>query len=199
MSLAVLSSSGYTILNEWDRIAGEQPLARPPVLSTRRQSLFVERGASPARGSASGARACSVSYCSVNQGSGRSSRSRTSRLPSKMTAQSRLCVSTCAIISRHRPQGATRTPPLETATTASMCVSLALSISATAATSAQKPSPHAKSMQMPVYMFPFAVRRAALTEPAEKSSLNLNAPHTAFAASINFDLASFMSFVSPNH
>jgi hypothetical protein len=47
-------------------------------------------------------------------------------------------------------------------------------------------------------MFPFAVRRAALTEPAEKSSLNLNAPHTAFAASINFDLASFMSFVSPN-
>jgi hypothetical protein len=47
-------------------------------------------------------------------------------------------------------------------------------------------------------MFPFAVSRAALTEPAEKSSLNLNAPHTAFAASINFDLASFMSFVSPN-
>jgi hypothetical protein len=47
-------------------------------------------------------------------------------------------------------------------------------------------------------MLPFAVRMAAPTEPAEKSSLNLNAPHTAFAAAINFDLASFMSFVSPN-
>ena len=40
MSLAVLSSSGYTILNEWDRIAGEQPLARPPVLSPRDVSLY---------------------------------------------------------------------------------------------------------------------------------------------------------------
>jgi hypothetical protein len=43
MPPAVLSSSGYTILNEWDRIAGEQPLARHPVLSVRRQSPFAEQ------------------------------------------------------------------------------------------------------------------------------------------------------------
>jgi hypothetical protein len=39
---------------------------------------------------------------------------------------------------------------------------------------------------------------AAPTEPAEKSSRNLNAPHTAFAAAINLDLAAFMSFMSSN-
>jgi hypothetical protein len=39
---------------------------------------------------------------------------------------------------------------------------------------------------------------AALTEPAEKFFPNLKAPHTAFACAINFDLASFMSLVSPN-
>jgi hypothetical protein len=78
-------------------------------------------------------------------------------------------------------------------------VSLAFSMSATAATSAQKPNPHAKSMQMPVYILPFAVRMAAPTEPAEKCSPYLKAPHTAFADAINVDLASSMSLVSPNH
>jgi hypothetical protein len=47
-------------------------------------------------------------------------------------------------------------------------------------------------------MLPFTVRMAAPTEPAEKFSPNLKAPHTALAAAINLDLASFMSFASPN-
>ena len=138
-----------------------------------------------------------MSYCPVNQCSGGSSRRGTSRSSPRMTAHSRFCLSTYAIVSRHRPHGATSTPPLNTATTATTCVSLAFSISATVATSAHKTNPHAKSKQMPVYTFPYTVRTAAPTEPAEKSSRNLNAPHTAFAALISVDLASFMSFVSP--
>ena len=139
-----------------------------------------------------------VSYGSDSQCSGRSARSGISRLSPRMTAPSRLRGSTCAIVSRHRPHGGRRIPSSDTATTARACVSLAFNISATAATSAQKPSPHAKLMQMPVYMFPCAVRMAAPTEPAEKSSRNLKAPHTVFAASMSVILATCMSFMSPN-
>jgi hypothetical protein len=120
-------------------------------------------------------------------------------LSPRKTVQSRFCVSIWAMVSRHRPHGATSTPRLETATTARMRRSLAFSISATAATSAQNPNPHAKAMQMPVYMLPWAVRMAAPTEPAEPCAPQLKAPHTAVAAAINVDLASFMSFMSPNH
>jgi hypothetical protein len=44
MSLAVLSSSGYTILNQWDRIAGKQPLTRPPPCSPRGVSFYSSNG-----------------------------------------------------------------------------------------------------------------------------------------------------------
>ena len=91
-----------------------------------------------------------------------------------------------------------RTPLLETATTASTCLTLAFSLSATAVTSAPHPHPHANAMPMPVDMWPWAVSMAAPTEPAEPCAPQRKAPHTVVAAAITGDLAAGRSWVSPN-
>ena len=69
-----------------------------------------------------------------------------------------------------------------------MRLSPAVSIEAIAACSAQKPSEHGVSRQMPLYIFPFSVISAAATLPHSESSVRLLAPATDSAAVISSSL-----------
>jgi len=128
---------------------------------------------------------------------GRSWRRVTTWSSSIMTEQSIFRTSNCAIISLQRPHGG-RIPFSATATSAMICVSRYLSISATAAASAQNPSPQARSILTPVYILPFDVLIAAPTEPAECSSDSLNSPSTDLAAVIKSLMVSFIFLTQTN-
>jgi hypothetical protein len=92
---------------------------------------------------------------------------------------------TCQSSSRHRPHGTRMRPSALTATIRSTSDSLPLSMSATAACSAQNPKPQLVSIQMPVYTLPARVMRAAATLPATHSPLVRNSPAKLFATWIN--------------
>ncbi len=76
-------------------------------------------------------------------------------------------------------------PSFVTATTAVIRVSLAFNISATAECSAQKPTPHARSRQIPVKTRPLAVCIAAAQPPAVKPWPREKSPKTELAVSIS--------------
>ena len=112
--------------------------------------VMIEQDGPEAHGQQMGAGGMTPSRCGCRaHGRGSSSASVVALPGDTMTRAFRFAALSCHMSSRHLPHGA-MIPVAVTATTHAISDSLAFSISATAACSAQKPMLHAVSMQMPM-------------------------------------------------